>query len=726
MPNLESYLTAFAKLHTSQSKGLKAPHKAVLLTTVINQIQNNVLRTNVVELTDRFVKAYREVWYDNVQINTSFICNPKMTFSNMGSEPFCTLNQKNQVVLDEDLFCFMRDKKAAEALKGILEDVYLKPLRNDHRVRFNEINPFSDTSLRPYQVKAKEEIYKMWCQKRSIMLQMPTGTGKTRLFVSIARDLFNWGAVHKMGVRILILAHRVELLNQINENVGVRYHLAHGQIRPNSPEEKAYQVQIGSVPTLNRRLEKWSDNDFDVIIIDEAHHVKAESYKRILKEYPRAKILGVTATPYRMSHEGFRPEFDDLIISAPVSEFIKQHYLCDYRYYSVRPDSKLVSDINSIDRLAMDGDFLDVALADVMDKDEIRAGIVSSYLRYARGKKGIVYTINRAHNEHVRDQFLDHGIKAVAIDSETPAEERARLVTSFKRGEIDIICNVNIFSEGFDCPDLEFIQLARPTKSLSMYLQQVGRGLRPAEGKEYVTIIDNVGLYNRFGFPSAKRKWRYHFEGRFVPEDEEVVINLGGDGSHEVTFFDDYDFSEGDELVEMLHASNDEVVVVNELPQEDPNVNEPEYRFFLRRNGISEEDTDKVVRYIKKDIDGIIRDKYNSKHTSILARNDRKMLELYLQDFRFDAAMSDFNNARSNAFIEVFDSYIKYLRWVEKDRAENIVFDNLLSNFLNLTPARTIDDVLTEIELFRKHGHQVPETLLKEYESFSKELHRDE
>ena len=151
---------------------------------------------------------------------------------------------------------------------------------------------------------------------------------------------------------------------------------------------------------------------------------------------------------------------------------------------------------------------------DVMDRDGIRADILDAYQRYAGGKKAIVYTISRAHNIHLAEKFKSAGIVSAAIDSETPKEKRDEIVGKFRRGNIQVLFNVNIFSEGFDCPDVEVIQLARPTKSLSMYLQQVGRGLRPAEGKERLLILDNVGLYNKFGFPSARRKWRYHFEGK--------------------------------------------------------------------------------------------------------------------------------------------------------------------------------------------------------------------
>lgn len=195
---------------------------------------------------------------------------------------------------------------------------------HDHKVDFARLDFAQDTTLRDYQIDNKRKIYLAWQKHRSIMLQMPTGTGKTRLFVSIVRDLHHWGARNKRAVKILILAHRKELIEQIDETLGLKYHQVHGIIMSQNMEQRKYPVQIGSVPTLTRRLDRWISKEFDIIIIDEAHHVKARSYKEIIKQFPNAKILGVTATPYRLNGAGFRPEFDELIVSDPVSTFIKK------------------------------------------------------------------------------------------------------------------------------------------------------------------------------------------------------------------------------------------------------------------------------------------------------------------------------------------------------------------------------------------------------------------
>ncbi len=417
-------------------------------------------------------------------------------------------------------------------------------------INFLELRYSQDTTLREYQVVNKRKIYEAWHEgKRSIMLQMPTGTGKTRLFVSIVKDFHLWGASNKRAVKVLLLAHRKELIDQISENVSKKYGLAHGLIVSNGLEERRFPVQVGSVPTLSRRLERWSNKEFDIIIIDEAHHVKAESYRKIIDQYPEARILGVTATPYRLSGAGFHPEFDCLIQSQPVEQFIEEGYLSNYEYYSIKPDSRLQMEIDNI-AIGFDGDYSEAGLSDCLDKDRIRAKIVDTYMQFAKGKKGLVYTINRAHNENVCQAFIERGVKAVAIDGMTPKELRDKLVEDFREGRVDVMCNVNIFSEGFDCPDAEFVQLARPTKSLSMYLQQVGRALRPAEGKSAALILDNVGLFNRFGFPSASRNWQRHFDGSKESEEEKITAKHETSTSPRLRIIE-----EGDEVMALVHAS---------------------------------------------------------------------------------------------------------------------------------------------------------------------------
>lgn len=570
------------------------------------------------------------------------------------------------------------------------------------RVNFSELNPDEDITLRDYQVENKRKIYEAWQCHRSVMLQMPTGTGKTRLFVSIAKDLHNWGGKNKMAVKILILAHRKELIDQISTNVGVRYGLAHGLIVSQSQENKMYPVQVGSVPTLNRRLEKWSDKDFDVIIIDEAHHVKANSYKKIISEYPTARILGVTATPYRLNGAGFRPEFDELIISPSVAEFIKRGYLCEYDYYSIKPESMLQNQINNM-ALNLDGDYLDSAMMDVMDRDSIRAGIIETYLKIAKGKKGIVYTVNCDHNRHICEKFISKGVKAVAIDSDTPKEKRDEIVRDFRNGKIDVLCNVNIFSEGFDCPDVEFIQLARPTKSLSLFLQQIGRGLRPSAGKEKAIILDNVGLYNKFGFPSARRKWRYHFEGKDV-NDETAYSAIKGEEIREV-----FDIEEGNDEVNLLHSSEVEIVDdTNSTNLPLKNSLESSFKEYLENTGLADVTIRNYLRVIGVNLDQMVKDECNPAHPGFFYISDPIEVQRILDNLRTLKTFDEFNDIRHNAGTASLGKYIKFLT----SRSNTQVQEQLIP----FNDTESIDEELSKlmaaIAYMESNGFPVPQEML--------------
>lgn len=406
-------------------------------------------------------------------------------------------------------------------------------MEEKRQMDFADLNAYSRRqsyhhNLRTYQQKNKADIYKAWGEgKTSVMLQMPTGTGKTHLFASLIKDIQDYTYDHASATRqgiakILILVHRIELIEQIQDTLSKHYGHSCGILSGQMKLGTSRNVIVASVQTLSRkkRLHSWEEDvKFDFIIIDEAHHSTADSYQRIRQAWPNAWLLGVTATPYRLNHQPFTDCYDYLILSDPVFRFIEQGYLCNYDYYSIRPDSSMQYQINHL-KTDFDGDYDERAMEQLLNQDHIRSGILDAYERFAKGKKGIVYTINRKHNVMLAILFQSHGYRVAYIDSETPTDERKKSVADFKAGKLDIIFNVNIFSEGFDCPNVEFIQLARPTKSLSMYLQQVGRGFRTAKGKEKVLFLDNVGLYNRFGLPSARRHWKHHFEGREDWEDD--------------------------------------------------------------------------------------------------------------------------------------------------------------------------------------------------------------
>lgn len=410
--------------------------------------------------------------------------------------------------------------------------------------------PVNNGNLRPHQLAAKSDILRAWDSYDSVMLQMPTGTGKTYLFTSIIKDLISHYKSQKMEINILVVAHRIELLDQIAASLN-NYGIPCGFIQGSREQHLWQRVQVGSILSLISERNEMSVRrcKFDFIIVDEAHHTLADSYKRLFDMFPEAKKLGVTATPWRMNHESFTSVYQTLITTPQVKWFIKKRLLADFDYVSVKPDSNLQRLVNSID-VATTGDFVNDALAAAFDNQRIRARLYDSFHKYARDRKGIVYAINKQHARNIAELYSSKGYVSVNIDCDTPKDERERLIEKFKAGKIQVLVNVELFTEGFDCPDVSFVQLARPTRSLAMYLQQVGRGLRYVEGKEKTIFIDNVGLYNYFGLPDANRKWQHHFQGQEVPD--EIAYDKGGNIGCDIP---EKSYDEDDEAMMIVRGS---------------------------------------------------------------------------------------------------------------------------------------------------------------------------
>ena len=303
----------------------------------------------------------------------------------------------------------------------------------------------NDDSLRYYQFENKLKIYNEWQNCKSVMLQMPTGTGKTRLFVSIVNDILACRMHDGIIPSLLLLVHRKELVNQIAETLA-SYGLEYGIIQAGTEESRFCHIQVASVQSLVRRLQRWGRIRFEFVIIDEAHHTPSPTYMKILDTFSDSKLLGVTATPHRLDYWGFAHIFDKLIVSPDPMEFIKSGFLSNYEYYSVPPECPIVDEINAIP--IEKGDFAEDYLLGLLDCGSIRAQVVDSYMKYGCGKKAIVYTINKAHNKHLCEEYKKRGINAVTIDCDTTSVERKQLLDAFKKGNIQIICNVNILSEG--------------------------------------------------------------------------------------------------------------------------------------------------------------------------------------------------------------------------------------------------------------------------------------
>ena len=361
-----------------------------------------------------------------------------------------------------------------------------------------------EIELFDYQEDMKERIEKALRLHRSVMAQMPTGTGKTYLLTA-AIDSF---VDDNPNTKVWIVAHRKELVSQIEETIKKFYSYS-------SSKNKSLLVSVKamSIQWLSRHYNEIEEEP-GMIVIDEAHHALAKTYKGMWERFPKAKFLGLTATPCRLNGKGFTDLFDVLVQSWSVPEFISKGRLAKYDFVSIKSNGVMQRLIDSLQKRGADGDYQNKEMDMLLNKRPSIERLYQSFEEYGKDRKGIVYAINISHAKKIMELYQEHGIKAVAIDSKTPAAERQADIEAFRKGDIQVLVNVDIFSEGFDCPDVEFVQLARPTLSLAKYLQMVGRGLRVAKGKKNCVIIDNVGLYRVFGLPSQVWNWKATFEGR--------------------------------------------------------------------------------------------------------------------------------------------------------------------------------------------------------------------
>ena len=558
-----------------------------------------------------------------------------------------------------------------------------------------------------YQEDMKERIEKALRLHRSVMAQMPTGTGKTVLLASVVESFLR----EHSNCNVWIVAHRRELVSQIKDTLNkFLLNFSFSKITPSlftikegstsHPDPLTLRGEGGNRPTrcseplrskvggpskvspdcagwdrlaatcllptegLGDRLGErggnglgatsassvnptsdmmpikavsiqWLSKHYDeieeepgMIVIDEAHHALAKTYKGMWDRFPKAKFLGLTATPCRLNGKGFTDLFDVLVQSWSVPEFISKGRLATYDFVSIKSDGVTQRLIDSLQKRGADGDYQNKEMDMLLNKKPSIERLYQSLEEFGKDRKGIVYAINISHANAIAEFYREHGIAAVAIDSKTPSSLRKELIERFKasntsfsnhpiplskegifsnhpvplskegstafpkplspqgtgdvtapprRSEplrskdggpskvspdcagwdrltdtclragdglgatclraadgaapIQVLVNVDIFSEGFDCPDVEFVQLARPTLSLAKYLQMVGRGLRVARGKKNCVIIDNVGLYRVFGLPSQVWNWNAMFEGKLkvgkrkeTPKDREFFL----------------------------------------------------------------------------------------------------------------------------------------------------------------------------------------------------------
>lgn len=344
--------------------------------------------------------------------------------------------------------------------------------------------------LREYQVKAVAEIRRAFAANPRVLLTMPTGAGKTVVFSYIS------AAAAKKG-RVLILGHRIEIVEQISAAL-FNFGVPHGKIWPGMRQTYDH-AQVGMVQTVARRIQRMHAPDF--IIVDEAHHAVAGAWQKIIAAFPEAKVLGVTATPQRLDGQGLIKVFDSMVIGPTVKQLIELGFLSGFQYYA--PPTMV--DLSSVHTKMGDYDIKEIE--ELMDQSYVTGSAVKHYQQYLNGKPAIAFCTTLKHAGHVKEQFLANGWRADSIDGKMSSSERRSKVEALGKGQLNVLVSVDVVSEGFDLPIVSGAILLRPTKSLTLYLQQIGRALRPKPDGGDAVLLDHVGNCHRFGLPDEDRNW---------------------------------------------------------------------------------------------------------------------------------------------------------------------------------------------------------------------------
>ena len=312
----------------------------------------------------------------------------------------------------------------------------------------------STFQLRSYQIELIQKVYAHWSNgKKKILLQLPTGGGKTCIFGAIAKEFA------RRNEKVLVLAHREELILQAANKVGAIADCPIGIVKAGYKLNLDAPLQVASVQTLVNRLPLLED--VGLVVIDEAHHATANTYRKILEAYPDAYQLGVTATPIRLDGTGFEDLFDELVTGVSVNQLIDDGYLSKFKLFAA-PNPMTTNGIKNIS-----GDFCTSELAKANDVVNLSGNLLRSYQTYALGKQCVVFAINVSHSRAIADRYNQAGIPAIHLDGKTPALQRQEALNRFKEREIKILTNCALFDEGLDIPALEAVQIAKPTQSLS-------------------------------------------------------------------------------------------------------------------------------------------------------------------------------------------------------------------------------------------------------------------
>lgn len=365
--------------------------------------------------------------------------------------------------------------------------------------------------MRPYQISAIEAVERALADGcRKPVLALATGLGKTVVFSELLR---------RRGGPALVLAHRDELVRQAAEKIRSVWPEVDPGIVKGEEDEFEKPVVVASVQSLTaKRLRRWSPDRFATVVVDEAHHATAPSYRRILDYLSPELRLGVTATPFRGDKTTLEGVFDRVVYSFGIKDGLREGFLSDIRAFRMMSETSL----DAVETRA--GDFAPGALEETLDTDDRNRAIVRAYREKSPGKRAVVFAAGVAHARALAEEFAREGFPSGAIDGSMDLRDRQGILDRLKSGEILVVTNCGVLTEGFDCPAIETVILARPTKSLVLFTQMVGRGTRPSRetGKEHMTLIDVVDQTRRHRLVTIA-----DLVGSPVPEGKSVAETLG-------------------------------------------------------------------------------------------------------------------------------------------------------------------------------------------------------
>ncbi|MBD2072409.1 DEAD/DEAH box helicase [Phormidium sp. FACHB-592] len=372
--------------------------------------------------------------------------------------------------------------------------------------------------VRDYQETLIQNICQQWQQgQQRVLAQLPTGGGKTIIAGAIASSFTC------RDETVLFLAHREELLTQAASKIGQIAAVPVGIIKAGYQPNLTAPIQVASVQSMVNRLSLFPDPA--LVITDESHHATASGYRKIYQAYPDAYQLGITATPIRLDGSGFEDLFDTLVCGPSVSQLIEQGYLSQFKLFADP------SPMTTKGARISGGDWSAGDVAAENNIVELSGSLIRSYQQHCPGKRCLVFTINVEHSQAIAWRYNQAGIPACHLDGETPTVERKDAIARFAAGELKVLSNCALFDEGLDIPGIDAVQIAKPTKSLSKWLQMVGRALRPAAGKEFATILDHTKNWTIHGLPTRPRVWT--LEGVEVRQDIRAKANESGEVTEE-------------------------------------------------------------------------------------------------------------------------------------------------------------------------------------------------